>query len=629
MRMPVRDTNEFPARVFGAIQPQQTYRACVVIATAVAFSSISSCGSDSVGPSPKPAPASMVIVAGEAQSATVGSELPDAVVVRVLDSTGAAIAGQLVNFKVTAGGGTVFAGAALTNALGQAQERWTIGTVSGSSQTLEARAVDASTGAALVFGTFHATALAGPAFTVAKIRGDNQSGPASAPYPDSLVVKVQDQFGNSVNGVAVSWTASSGGGTVSPVSSTSDADGLAGTRWTSGGAGSASVSAAVGARPPVTFGASAYLDLHFVSVSVGLQTACGITDAGSAYCWGLNPYGALGDVGPSTPCIVQGSSLACSLKPLAVSGARTFSSVSTGGTSSCGISGGALYCWGSNYAGLLGIGSWPGAGNPLPVYTPTAVGAGLTWTQVAVGSAHACAVATGGTTYCWGDGTWGALGAGVIPDSANAPVAISGGLTFSSVTAGEFAQRTCGLTVAGAAYCWGSALTGAGDASAAPAPRGVAGGLTFVAIASGNTHTCGLVAGGAPYCWGQARLDGDTVARAAPFALPTALRFLAISAGFSHTCALTAAGAAYCWGIASGGGFGSDFSAIGDGTTSDRLSPVAVSGGHSFAAISAGLFQTCAVETSGKVYCWGFNGGGQLGNGTTVSSTQPVLVTHP
>lgn len=107
-------------------------------------------------------PANLTIVSGDQQQATVGAEFPSPLV-KVVDANGDAIQSQTVNFGVTAGGGSVFAGASTTNANGAAQERWTLGTVARQDQTVEVPAVDNSTGQALVFATFHATAVAGPA----------------------------------------------------------------------------------------------------------------------------------------------------------------------------------------------------------------------------------------------------------------------------------------------------------------------------------------------------------------------------------------------------------------------------------------------------------------------------------
>jgi hypothetical protein len=102
-------------------------------------------------------PLSMSVVSGNNQSAPPGTELPNPIVARVEDSRGHAVRGQVVNFRVVAGGGRVFAGAAITGGDGIAQERWTIG--ASGPQRVEARAIDNATGAKLTFATFDATVL--------------------------------------------------------------------------------------------------------------------------------------------------------------------------------------------------------------------------------------------------------------------------------------------------------------------------------------------------------------------------------------------------------------------------------------------------------------------------------------
>jgi hypothetical protein len=115
----------------------------------------------------------------------------------------------------------------------------------------------------------------------------------------------------------------------------------------------------------------------------------------------------------------------------------------------------------------------------------------------------------------------------------------------------------------------------------------------------------------------------EPAAPAAPgVALATAsapLAFAQVSGGGDHTCGITTGDRAYCWGFNSGG-------QLGDGTTHYRTTPVAVLGGLFFRQVSAGEEHTCGVTLDYKAYCWGVNGTGRLGDGTTTSRLKPVLV---
>ncbi len=154
-------------------------------------------------------------------------------------------------------------------------------------------------------------------------------------------------------------------------------------------------------------------------------------------------------------------------------------------------------------------------------------------------------------------------------------------------------------------------------------------------VSAGNNHTCALIAnGGLPgtaCCWGDNSSgqlgDGTGINQSAPVCLTSSTKveglpfYSSISAGGDHTCAIQqAGGAAFCWGDNSSG-------ELGNGTTTTSTIPVPVSGGLSFVAVSAGAHHTCGVTSEGALYCWGDNTFGQLGNGTTTNSTVPVPVT--
>jgi alpha-tubulin suppressor-like RCC1 family protein len=237
------------------------------------------------------------------------------------------------------------------------------------------------------------------------------------------------------------------------------------------------------------------------------------------------------------------------------------------------------------------------------------------------GSSHTCAVALEGSGYCWGSNGSGELGDGTTTPSAT-PKAISGGLTFSMLSAGG--ARTCGLTIEGVAHCWGL------NTGALPSP--VPTSLAFSTITSGSSHHCALTSSGAAFCWGgnsSGQLgDGTTTTSTSPVAVAGGRTFVDIDASGTHTCALTVTGAIFCWGLNGSG-------QLGNGSTGGQSSvPVAVAGANEFVSIatqanlSSGVWTsaTCALSAAGDAFCWGTNASGQLGDGTTTSRNIPGIV---
>jgi hypothetical protein len=201
----------------------------------------------------------ITVVDGNNQSATVGAELPNALVAAIKNSEGQLIAGQTVNFKVITGGGSVFAGAATSDASGYVRELWTLGTGAGV-QKVEVRAVD-SNGVAVVFATFNATATAGTPQTISIVSGDNQQNIyqlQTLPLPAKVIVK--DSYGNPTPAITVTFNAHYSnpalpqyGGAVSPVTVVTTSLGEAEAVWTMGLGATQELTATVTGLPPVTF----------------------------------------------------------------------------------------------------------------------------------------------------------------------------------------------------------------------------------------------------------------------------------------------------------------------------------------------------------------------------------------
>jgi len=264
---------------------------------------------------------------------------------------------------------------------------------------------------------------------------------------------------------------------------------------------------------------------------------------------------------------------------------------------------------------------------------PSPVAGGRRFRQISASGngGFVCGVTTpGNRAFCWGNGFFGALGAGPVTRSSS-PVAVLGGLLFRQVSAGS--QHSCGLTPDDAAFCWGDNSSGQlGDdrqefATSQPVP--VAGSHRFRQIDAGRFHTCAATTADRAFCWGNGREgeigDGKAFLRFTPRQVTGGLSFTRVTAGGGgrvrggHSCGETAANLVYCWGANSKG-------QVGDGTTTSRLAPVPVSGSISFSQVSAGGSHTCGVTSEGKAYCWGLNREGQLGDGTFAKRLAPVPV---
>lgn len=289
---------------------------------------------------------------------------------------------------------------------------------------------------------------------------------------------------------------------------------------------------------------------------------------------------------------------------------------------------GGAFCWGDNSVGQLGNGSTESSMVPVPV------SGDLRFTSISAGWDHTCGITVDSKAYCWGRGRYGRLGNGSAENSMM-PAAVSGGLSFKSVDSGM--AHTCGLTADGEAYCWGRGEDGilgnnSVDSSKTPVP--VSGGLAFGSIHAGSATTCGITTDGDAYCWGASDFgnllgqgEGELERKITPGLVAGGFRFEpgSIGVGLDHVCAISQSDKAVCWGRGRYGKLGIG-SGAGLGVIENLKTPREVRGRLSFRSIATGVFQTCGIATNRKAYCWGRNGAGQLGDGTTTMRVEPVAV---
>ena len=258
-----------------------------------------------------------------------------------------------------------------------------------------------------------------------------------------------------------------------------------------------------------------------------------------------------------------------------------------------------------------------------------------TWTDISGGTSFTCGLTVAGVAYCWGRGGGGTLGTGTTAGQ-DAPTLVAGGMTFSKVSAGG--DIACGIAAGGVVYCWG-AQNGRGVSEGAPpqvnVPTLVSGLAQSVAITAGLDHACALETDGIAYCWGQ-NLTGQAgtgtgLTRGDPVTVAGARHFAQISAGRLHTCGVTVEGAIYCWGSDKHGQLGNDASfhcLPWDSTVQCSYYPLPVSSTLTFTSVSAGFDHTCALATDGTAWCWGSSATGALGHGPTagLDIRTPVVV---
>jgi len=379
--------------------------------------------------------------------------------------------------------------------------------------------------------------------------------------------------------------------------------------------------------------------LAVVLVALGLGAASA-SAATNALAWGINASGQLGNgttTNSSSPVAVSTGSIPAGVSITQTSGGYAHS-LARG-------SDGNVYAWGDNGYGQLGNGTTTSSSAPVAV-SAGAIPAGVSITQIAAGGYHSLALGSDGHVYAWGVNASGQLGNGTTINSS-APVAVSAGaipagVSITQIAAGDYHSLALGSD--GHIYAWGanaSGQLGNGTTTNSSAPAAVSAGaipagVSITQIAAGGGHSLALGSDGHVYAWGyngDGELgNGTTTSASAPVsvsagAVPAGVSITQIAGGSNHSLAVGSDGHAYGWGRNGNG-------ELGNGTTTDSSAPVAVSAGAipagvSLTQIAAGDHHSLVRGNDGHAYAWGENTFGQLGDGTTTSSSAPVVVSQP
>jgi alpha-tubulin suppressor-like RCC1 family protein len=291
---------------------------------------------------------------------------------------------------------------------------------------------------------------------------------------------------------------------------------------------------------------------------------------------------------------------------------------------------GSVYAWGNNVSGQLGNGTTVTSATPIKVKLP----AGVTATAIAAGDSHSLAVGSDGLLYAWGANGSEQLGdvaLSLTNRSTPVRVFLPAGVTATAIAAGMSHSLAIGSD--GVLYAWGAhnygGITPGGQIVTGPQKVSMPTGVTKVeAVAAGSGYSL-VVADGSVYGWGvndQGQLGNDKTNHLIPVKVAglAGVTVDAVAAGYAHSLALASDGSVYAWGADSAG-------QLGDGTTTQQLTPVKVAlpAGVKATAVAAGSNYSLALASDGSVYAWGYNGQGQLGDGTTTSHGTPVKAAPP
>ena len=280
-----------------------------------------------------------------------------------------------------------------------------------------------------------------------------------------------------------------------------------------------------------------------------------------------------------------------------------------------------LYAWGYNGQGILGLGDTTNRSSP------TQVGALITWSKTEVGQFLSVATKNDGTLWTWGGDpfNYGSLGNNTTT-SISSPVQVGALTTWDKIAAGRYGGLA--TTTDGKLYAWGFnnyGQLGQGNTTNYSSPVQVGALTSWSELGSGNNHTLAVKTDGTLWAWGFNNYgqlgQGNTTSYSSPVQVGSLTNWLKVAGGTYFSAAIKTDGTLWTWGVNSNGGLGLNIS-----DAINRSSPVQVGALTTWQDMALGQRHMIATTTDGKLYAWGYNGFGQLGNNTTTNYSSPIQV---
>ena len=349
----------------------------------------------------------------------------------------------------------------------------------------------------------------------------------------------------------------------------------------------------------------------FCKIEAGGGHALIIDKNGRAWAWGNNSNGQIGDNSTTTR-----------ISPVSVLGAvKTFCEISAGLLHSVAIDkNGRVWAWGDNGFAQIGDNSITQRNTPVSI-----LGAVKTFCQISGGGYHSLAIDKNGRAWAWGFNTTGVLGDNSVA-SRQTPVCVCGAIkTFCKISAGN--NHSLAIDKNGRAWAWGTNTTGVlGDNTTTSrlTPVSVLGAVkTFCQISAGATHSLAIDKNGKTWAWGATSTGQTGIGSPgiySPVSVLGAIKTFCQVSCANWSIAIDKNGRAWGWGV-------NDSGYVGDNTTVSKLTPVSVLGAvKTFCQIATGNGNSLAIDKNGRAWAWGFNSTGQIGDNSVTSKLTPVSV---